>query len=209
MSEPPTEDGSSRPQQAAATRTAPRRLLPPAAALGIAAPLLWLVTAPLREIEQRREVVELLAVADCGHDDESRVDALLEAERRFGVDPALLVAVAVQESTCKERAIGVGGSRGLLQLKPSTARDVARRYELGWGGADRLFDADYSILVGAAHLSELYDELGTWGAALSAYNLGEYRYRSLSRRRGVSVTSRYARSVLQRREDFEGRPSAR
>ena len=209
MSEQPTEDGSPQSQEAAATRTAPRRLLPPAAALGIAAPLLWLVTAPLREIEQRRDVVELLEVAECGHEDESRVDALLEAERRFGVDPALLVAVAVQESTCKERAIGVGGSRGLLQLKPSTARDVARRYELGWGGADRLFDADYSILVGAAHLSELYDELGTWGAALSAYNLGEYRYRSLSRRRGVSVTSRYARSVLQRREDFERRPSAR
>jgi soluble lytic murein transglycosylase-like protein len=174
----------------------------PAAALGLAAPLFWLLSAPLREMERRREVVELLETADCRQDDAAMIEALLEAERRFDVDPALLVAVAVQESTCRERVVGNGGSRGLLQLKPSTARDVAKRHELGWGGADRLFDADYSILVGAAHLSELYDELGSWGAALSAYNLGEYRYRSLARRRGGSLTSRYARSVLQRREDL-------
>jgi soluble lytic murein transglycosylase-like protein len=208
MNDPTGSDAARLSRDAVAITTSPRRRLLPAAALGIAAPLLWLVAAPLREIERRREVVELLEMADCGHEDEARIDALLEAERRFGVDPALLVAVAVQESTCKERAIGAGGARGLLQLKPSTARDVARRHELGWGGAERLFEADYSILVGAAHLSELYEELGTWGAALSAYNLGEYRYRSLSRRRGGSVTSRYARSVLQRREDLEERPTA-
>ncbi|HUP21747.1 MAG TPA: transglycosylase SLT domain-containing protein [Thermoanaerobaculia bacterium] len=180
-------------------------------ALGLMAPLLWLMTGHLRELERHEHVAALLEVAGCAGDQgvgadaaaEPLVGALVEAERRFGVDPALLVALAVQESTCRERAVGPSGSRGLLQLSPTTARDVARRHELPWSNADRLFEAEYNVLVGAAHLSDLYREYDTWGAALSAYNLGETRYRSLSRRRGGDLTSRYARTVLERRAELE------
>lgn len=194
---PPTDPG----KLAACVR---RRLcLLPAAALGVAVPLLWLLTSPLRVQQQHDEIVALLEAAGCRHDDAATVEALLVAERRFDVDPALLVAVAVQESTCRERVVGASGSRGLLQLSPRTARDVAQRYELGWHGAEQLYEPEYNILVGAALLSELYAELGTWGAALSAYNLGETRYRSLSRRRGGDLTSRYARTVLERRAELE------
>jgi soluble lytic murein transglycosylase-like protein len=188
----------------------PGRLLIPPVALGLMVPVLWLTTGHLRDLERRERVTTLLEVAGCAGDEgaadaaaEPLVEALVEAERRFGVDPALLVALAVQESTCRERAVGASGSRGLLQLSPRTARDVALRHELGWSNADRLFEAEYNVMVGAAHLSDLYREHGTWGAALSVYNLGENRYRALSRRRGGDLTSRYARTVLERRAELE------
>lgn len=186
-----------------------RRRLVPAATLGLALPLLWLLFAPLRDLQRRGELHALLEAAGCDVANDDLVIALFEAEERFGVDAALLVAVAAQESTCRERAVGAGGSRGLLQLRPTTARDVARRHRLGWRDADHLFDAEYSVLVGSAHLSELYDRHGSWGAALSAYNLGETRYRALSRRHGSAITSRYARTVLRRRDDLERRAATR
>lgn len=209
MSEAKT--GTEPPSAADARSARRRRLLIPPVALGLMAPVLWMTLGHLRGQEQREHVAALLEVAGCAGDQgvgadaaaDPLVKALLEAERRFGVDPALLIALAVQESTCRERAVGRSGSRGLLQLSPTTARDVASRHGIAWSNADRLFEAEYNVLVGAAHLSDLYREYDTWGAALSAYNLGETRYRSLSRRRGGDLTSRYARTVLERRAELE------
>jgi cell wall-associated NlpC family hydrolase len=85
------------------------------------------------------------------------------AGRKYGVDPALLSAVAKAESSYNPRAVSHAGAKGLMQLMPGTARDL---------GVDALNPAD--AVDGAARL--LSGHLRSFGGrvdlALAAYNAG-------------------------------------
>ena len=70
------------------------------------------------------------------------------------------------------------GALGLMQLLPSTAREVARRLKLRVEEAT-LLDSDVNIRLGTAYLGRLRDRLGGHLAlATAAYNAGPQRVRS-------------------------------
>lgn len=170
---------------------------------GLAVLLLWFLTDQLAEVRLNARLERVIASYDCP----LQAHALRAVARRFDLDPLLLLAVALQESSCRPDAVGPRGSRGLLQLQTPTAREVARRHGIEWRGEAGLFDPDTSLLIGAAHLSDLYRELGGWDSALAAYNLGRGRYRRLQRVRGA-VDSAYAEQVLARWAEAESRAVA-
>jgi len=92
-------------------------------------------------------------------------DAIEDAARRHGLDPALLAAVAQVESAFDAGAISPKGARGLLQLMP----DTARRF-----GVDDAFDAMQNIDGGARYLGWLLERYGgSTELALAGYNAGE------------------------------------
>lgn len=89
------------------------------------------------------------------------------------VEPALVHAIARQESAFNADAISPAGARGLMQFMPATARRVAQRYGVDFDESRLLGDPAFSAKLGAAHLGELLDDWGGSAAlAFAAYNAG-------------------------------------
>lgn len=89
------------------------------------------------------------------------------------VEPALVHAIARQESAFNADAVSPAGARGLMQFMPATARRVAQRYGVAFEEERLLGDPVYSAKLGAAHLGELLDGWGGSAAlAFAAYNAG-------------------------------------
>ncbi|MGB9791097.1 MAG: lytic transglycosylase domain-containing protein [Thermacetogeniaceae bacterium] len=88
----------------------------------------------------------------------------IAAGRAFGIDPALLKAVARAESGLNPRAVSPAGALGIMQLMPATARAL---------GVKDPFDPLQSIFGGARYLRYLLDRFGgDVRLALAAYNAG-------------------------------------
>jgi len=68
------------------------------------------------------------------------------------------------------------GARGLMQLMPTTARQVARRLKVPYSRHKLLNDPDYNLMLGRAYLADLADKYdGSYILALAAYNAGPAR----------------------------------
>jgi hypothetical protein len=86
------------------------------------------------------------------------------------IDPALLRAVAMQESNLNPKAKSAKGARGLTQLMPATAR--AQAVKAGLTKYD-IFDPKTNLTLGAQYLKELLDLFGgDIELALTAYHSG-------------------------------------
>lgn len=85
-----------------------------------------------------------------------------EAARAHGLPPALLAAVAWQESRGRDEAVSPRGAIGVMQLMPETARRL---------GVDP-HDREDNIRGGAQYLRQQIDRFGSVPLALAAYNAG-------------------------------------
>jgi soluble lytic murein transglycosylase len=119
-----------------------------------------------------------------------------EAER-YGLDPVFLVAVIKTESSFDPNIVGRHGEIGLMQIKPSTAEWVARKYRFPWRAAYRLRNPVVNIKIGAAYFAMLREQLDSHGQLyLSAYNMGPGNVRSAVERQ--VMPSEYAARVMTR-----------
>lgn len=93
------------------------------------------------------------------------------------VEPALAHAVIRQESSFRPAAVSRSNARGLMQLLPSTARDVARRLGVQYpGDYGLLTDPATNVLLGSAYLGHLLERFdGSYVLAVVAYNAGPTR----------------------------------
>jgi soluble lytic murein transglycosylase len=99
--------------------------------------------------------------------------------RARGLSPALVFGIIHQESGFDHKAVSRAGARGLMQLMPSTAREVSRRLGLRYS-LSRLSDPDFSVQLGTTYFQQV---LGMFGGsvepALAGYNAGPTRIRKL------------------------------
>jgi soluble lytic murein transglycosylase len=111
--------------------------------------------------------------------------AAVPALDRSDVELPAIYAVARQESAFQVAAVSPAGARGLLQLMPATAREVAGRLGLPFS-ADRLStDAAYNTTLGAAFLGSLVAHFnGSYAMSFAAYNAGEGRVQEWARMYG-------------------------
>jgi len=91
------------------------------------------------------------------------------------VDYRLVLAVIEVESNYKHDAISRHGARGLMQLKPSTAQEVAQKTDMSYSGSSDLFEPVKNIQIGVHFLSKLIDDFKSIQKALYAYNFGPNR----------------------------------
>jgi soluble lytic murein transglycosylase-like protein len=114
---------------------------------------------------------------------------LNEAATRFSVDPALVQAVAWQESKFRSDAISPKGAIGIMQLMPATARQL---------GVNP-YDPRQNIYGGVAYLSMLLTRFnGDTRLALAAYNAGP---EAVAQYRGIPPfreTQNYVKSIAER-----------
>lgn len=126
-------------------------------------------------------------------------DLIEEAARRYNVDPDLVKRIAKQESDQKPKAQSWAGASGVMQLMPSTARDL---------GVKNIWDPRENINGGVKYLRQMLDKYGgDVERALVAYNAGprnasrpDWRTRMNSWSNNPSkkgnTTGDYVRSIL-------------
>lgn len=90
-------------------------------------------------------------------------------------EPALLLAVARQESQFDPTAVSPAGARGLMQLMPATARAVARELALGYDRRALLAEPAYNLRLGTRYLARQLERFSEPALALAAYNAGPGR----------------------------------
>ena len=100
----------------------------------------------------------------------------------FRVDPALVYAMARQESNFDAGAVSPVGARGLMQVMPATASFITGDSSLGTAaGAQRLHDPSFGLELGQRYLLHLASHDATQGGlirVLAAYNAGPGRLQS-------------------------------
>lgn len=102
-----------------------------------------------------------------------------------GVEAPLVLAVIRQESEFYVRATSHVGARGLMQVMPATAKNVAKENRLPYD-RDRLTgDPSYNLIIGQMYLSGVIEEFdGSYPMAIAAYNAGPGRVKSWLRTYG-------------------------
>jgi len=99
-------------------------------------------------------------------------DIIRQQADEKGVDASLIAAVIYSESRFRDQTSSAG-ARGLMQITPETALDIARRSEAQTFVLKDLGDPQINISYGTYHLRDLLDLYGgNEVAALAAYNAG-------------------------------------
>ncbi|WP_145717944.1 lytic transglycosylase domain-containing protein [Mesorhizobium tianshanense] len=93
-----------------------------------------------------------------------------------GSGKALAYAIARQESEFNIGAVSGAGARGLLQLMPGTARQLAKKAGMTFSQARLTTDAGYNATLGAAFLGEQLGRFnGSYVLTFAGYNAGPNR----------------------------------
>lgn len=89
---------------------------------------------------------------------------IAKASEKHNVDPALVKAVIMAESSYNPRAVSPRGAVGLMQLMPSTAESL---------GVANSYNPEQNVQGGTKYLKKLIDQFnGEIKLALAAYNAG-------------------------------------
>jgi soluble lytic murein transglycosylase len=138
------------------------------------------------------------------------------------VEHALLFAVTRQESGFDREAVSRAGARGLMQLMPATASDIANKVQLPFSAERLTADGAYNVLLGRAYLETLIDDFGgSYPLAIAGYNAGPGRVRQWLRDYGdprggkidmvdwienipLSETRNYVQRVLENLQIYRG-----
>lgn len=103
-------------------------------------------------------------------------DLVITNAQTYGLDPLYVASLIRQESTFDATALSIAGARGLMQLMPATAQDVAGRLGLSGYSVDDLARPIVNIEMGSFYLGSTRDFLdGDVVGALLGYNAGPGR----------------------------------
>lgn len=98
--------------------------------------------------------------------------SIVENADRHDLPVSLILAVMETESSFQPQALSKAGARGLLQLLPQTAEEVARMHDIPYSGAEELWNPIKNIELGTAYLAYLKKRFSQQHHFLAAYNFG-------------------------------------
>ncbi|MEW6602793.1 MAG: lytic transglycosylase domain-containing protein, partial [Nitrospirota bacterium] len=106
---------------------------------------------------------------------------------KYDIEPSLIRAVITVESNWNYNAVSNKGAMGLMQLMPSTAKDM---------DVDNPFNPEENIEGGTKYLRFLLDKFNDLPLALAAYNAGPKTVEYYGRVPSITETEQYVRKVL-------------
>jgi soluble lytic murein transglycosylase len=89
-----------------------------------------------------------------------------------GLDPFLVASLIRQESEFNPSAVSPANALGLMQVLPSTGKQMAHEMKLARFSADELFTPAVNIQLGTHYFRTLINKFGGIEYALAAYNAG-------------------------------------
>ncbi|MEW8540657.1 MAG: transglycosylase SLT domain-containing protein [Candidatus Thiodiazotropha endolucinida] len=102
--------------------------------------------------------------------------AIADQARDHGIDTAWIYAILRQESAFISDARSTAGARGLMQLMPKTAKQVAKELKQSPVRLEDLYQPEVNIKLGAGYLNKVYRQLQESPVlATAAYNAGPHR----------------------------------
>jgi len=114
---------------------------------------------------------------------------VIKAANRHKVDPAMVMAIIMAESSYNPKAISKKGAQGLMQLMPTTAKSL---------GVKDSFNPEHNINAGVRYFKKLLNQFdGNVELALAAYNAGSRKVRE---HRGIppfGATKFYVKKVIK------------
>jgi len=123
--------------------------------------------------------------------DHSQDVPILNAAKRYGVEPALVKAVVWRESWFDPQARGRAGEIGLMQIREPAAREWAEAERLTGFDAQQLVDPATNTLAGTWYLAKLLKRYpqtdNPFAYALADYNAG--RTHVLRWNKGAAATN--------------------
>jgi len=129
--------------------------------------------------------------AQLGKLPQSERDLIVSQARREGVDPALALAVVLQESGGNPSAVSPAGAMGLMQLMPGTAQEL---------GVTRPLDPTQNLAGGLDYLRQKLTEFGSVPLALAAYNAGSGAVSAWGGVPPYPETQAYVSNILRARD---------
>ena len=120
---------------------------------------------------------------------------IMQAANRNQVDPALVKAIIMAESSYNPRAISKKGAKGLMQLMPGTAKAL---------GVENSFDPEHNINAGVRYFKQLLNQFdGDMKLALAAYNAGSRKVRQYQGVPPYKVTQYYITKVYKYYQHYQ------
>jgi soluble lytic murein transglycosylase len=95
--------------------------------------------------------------------------------RENDLDPYVLAALMVQESTFTPEIRSAANAYGLLQLTPPTGRTLARQMGIRRFTTSMLTQAEPNVRMGTKYFKDMIDKFGGVHYALAGYNAGPHR----------------------------------
>jgi soluble lytic murein transglycosylase len=157
--------------------------------------------AHLKEVEKKETVSR---IADYIRDENVELqeeevisisDMVYDESMRNNVDYRLVLALIKTESNFRQDAVSKRGARGLLQVKPAFAKDVAEKAGIGWRGKETLDQPEENIKIGVHILSKLIEDFESIDMALHAYHVGPTKLQEIHTK-NKTPRKRYLNLVL-------------
>ncbi len=105
---------------------------------------------------------------------------VISESTRLNFDPIFVLAIIQTESRFNPIIVGGAGEIGLMQIKPDTAKWIARKNGIAWDGKKTLQDPVSNIKIGVAYMNYLRGKFQkTPMKYVSAYNMGPLNVRRL------------------------------
>ncbi len=93
-----------------------------------------------------------------------------------GLPLPLILGLSRQESAFRPAVSSPAGARGLMQLMPATAEEVARKHKIPYHSTSQLVDPDFNIHLGSLYYQGVLKRFGgNRILATAAYNAGPHR----------------------------------
>jgi len=114
---------------------------------------------------------------------------IIEAANRYQVDPAIVKAIIMAESSYNPKAVSKKGAKGLMQLMPKTAAEL---------GVKDSFNPVYNINGGVQYYKKMLNQFnGDVKLALAAYNAGSRKVKKYQGIPPFKATRYYIKKVFK------------
>lgn len=106
----------------------------------------------------------------------SYADKIHENAAEQNLNPVILFGLIRRESAFNKDAHSPVGARGLMQIMPRTAKEIAKDLNERWTGKNDLFNPVKNLKYGSYYYQKLLNQFdGHYALALAAYNAGPHR----------------------------------
>jgi soluble lytic murein transglycosylase-like protein len=121
--------------------------------------------------------------------EETLTPIILKAANRHEVDPSIIKAIIMAESSYNPKAVSKRGAIGLMQLMPTTAKAL---------GVEDIFNPEQNINAGVRYFKQMLQKFnGNTTLALAAYNAGSSKVRKYNGVPPYKGTKRFIKNVFK------------